>query len=80
MSLNKILSLEEISQLQNAVETKNSIYDKIRIMVMGWIKPRPRLRKPISKTLEGSLEYLYSMGIYRDWIMKQSTEEDIARQ
>ena len=80
MKLSKLISAEEISQIQKAVEDKNSIYDKIKSMVMGWSKPRPRQRKPLSKTLEGSLDYLYSMGIYRDWVMKQSTEEGIARQ
>ena len=80
MKLNKILSAEEISQLLIAMEEKNSTYEKLRRMVLGCVKPRPRQRKPLAENLEGTLDYLYSMGIYRDWVMKQNTEEGIELQ
>ena len=39
LRLTKILSAEEISQLEGKIIKKNSIYEKVRGMVMGWVKP-----------------------------------------
>ena len=53
---------------------------KVRCMVMGNLKQRSRHHKPSNQNLDETLDFLYSMGIFRDWIMKQKSEEGILRQ
>jgi hypothetical protein len=80
MRLQHTLSYMEISQLKTAKESENEIYMKVRSMVMGNLKQRSRHHKPSNQNLDETLDFLYSMGIFRDWIMKQKSEEGILRQ
>jgi hypothetical protein len=80
MELTSIISKSELLQLKEAEMSKNHIYDKIKKMVIEYVKPKVRHNKPTNQNVEESIDYLYSLGIYRDWVMKQKTEEGILRQ
>ena len=49
-------------------------------MVLNNPKSKVRHKKPSNQNIQDTLEYLYSLGIYRDWVQKQKTEEGIIRQ
>ena len=67
-------------QLENAIIEKNEVYEIMRNMVLHNTKPMVRHKKPAPPRIEDTLNYLYSMKIYRDWVTKQRSEEGIARQ
>ena len=80
MQLGFILSAEEMNQLKLAEVTKKDIYQKMKKIVLENGKPKIRHKKPDNQEINDTLDYLYSMAIYRDWVMKQKTEESIKRQ
>jgi hypothetical protein len=80
IKLTGILTDVEKYQLENAMIEKNEIYEIMRNMVLHNTKSRVRHKKPTSLSIEDTLNYLYSMKIYRDWVTKQRSEEGIARQ
>ena len=49
-------------------------------MVLNNPKAKVRHKKPSNRNIHDILEYLYSLGIYRDWVQKQKSEEGINRQ
>ena len=80
IELGSILSTEEINQLKIADVTKNDIYQKVKKMVLDNEKSKIRHKKPDNQEINETLDFLYSMAIYRDWVVKQKTEEGIKRQ
>jgi hypothetical protein len=80
MRLQNTLSTLEISQIKAAKECDDDVLKKIRSMVLGEMKPRARHTKPSNQNIYETLDFLYSMGIFRDWITKQRSEEGIVRQ
>ena len=56
------------------------MYQKVKKMVLENGRPKIRHKKPDNHEINDTLDFLYSMAIYRDWVIKQKTEEGIKRQ